>query len=289
MRLVGTGAALAIVLAMALPAVQAHTYVATVTIDGKEQPEGKCIKPWWSNENFPIMDINSRDMMCRTKNMDPSATAFCTVAAGSTVKVLWTESGKGSRAIDPAHPGPCLYYMSPMAADGTGNAWFKIAEEGYDETKKRWCTKRVYDEKGITEVTIPADLKPGDYLLRPELIALHEAERIYGTDKSAGAQYYPNCIQLKITGSGTVVPKGVTTNNIYKKDEPGIHFDLYNNFKTYPLPGPPLYKAGTAPKGGPSPTDIGTPTSTDGDSPAPTNPCNKRKPRKRVIVRRVEM
>ncbi|KAJ2775091.1 hypothetical protein IWQ56_000263 [Coemansia nantahalensis] len=270
------GVMLAMALALALPAVHAHTYVATVTLGGKEQPEGKCIRPWWKNENYPQMDLDAQDMLCRTENMDPSATDICPVAAGSTVQILWTESGKGSRAIDPEHPGPCFVYMSPMEANGKGNVWFKIAEEGYDPKAKRWCTRRMYDEGGIFEVTIPADLKPGNYIMRPELISLHEADRVYGDDKSAGAQYYPNCIQLKVTGSGTVVPPGVAIPGIYKKNDPGIHFNLWDDDPNkYPFPGPPVYKSGSA-KG------------TGGDP--PKSGCTKRKARKRQpVARRQEM
>ncbi|KAJ2711560.1 hypothetical protein H4R19_003191 [Coemansia spiralis] len=250
-------------LAMALPAVQAHTYVTSLTIDGKEQPVEKCVRPWWENENFPVNDPNSQDLLCRTKNMDAAATAICPVAAGSTIKVLWTESGKGSRAISPSHWGPCLAYMSPMEANGKGNVWFKIAEDGYDASTKKWCTQKLNDNKGYMDVTIPADLKPGNYLLRTELIALHEADREFGADQSAGAQYYPNCVQLKVTGSGTSVPAGVAIPGIYKKDDPGIHFNLWDLKTEYQIPGPALYKSGG---GGSLPTTTSGKVCTKGKS-----------------------
>lgn len=43
--------------------------------------------------------------------------------------------------------------------------------------------------------TIPKNLAPGNYLIRHELLALHQANT---------PQFYPECAQLVVTGSGTV-------------------------------------------------------------------------------------
>lgn len=43
--------------------------------------------------------------------------------------------------------------------------------------------------------TIPSNLAPGNYLIRHELLALHQANT---------PQFYPECAQLVVTGSGTV-------------------------------------------------------------------------------------
>lgn len=40
-------------------------------------------------------------------------------------------------------------------------------------------------------------LAPGNYLIRHELIALHQAN---------APQFYPECAQIKVTGSGTAQP-----------------------------------------------------------------------------------
>jgi hypothetical protein len=59
------------------------------------------------------------------------------------------------------------------------------------------------------DVKIPADIAPGDYLLRAEVIALHVAGSV------GGAQHYVSCYQLKITGGGTAKPSGVAFPGAY--------------------------------------------------------------------------
>lgn len=44
--------------------------------------------------------------------------------------------------------------------------------------------------------TIPSNLKPSNYLIRHELLAIHQANT---------PQFYPECAQLVVTGSGTAV------------------------------------------------------------------------------------
>jgi len=42
-----------------------------------------------------------------------------------------------------------------------------------------------------------------------------------------GAQFYPNCVQLEVTGDGAVeLPKGVSFPGAYKFSDPGIHHDV---------------------------------------------------------------
>lgn len=44
---------------------------------------------------------------------------------------------------------------------------------------------------------IPTNLAPGNYLIRHELLALHQ---------SNAPQFYPECAQLVVTGSGSASP-----------------------------------------------------------------------------------
>jgi hypothetical protein len=54
-------------------------------------------------------------------------------------------------------------------------------------------------ELGQHSFTIPSVLAAGDYLIRPEIIALHEGS------KQGGAQLYMACVQFKVAGSGSKV------------------------------------------------------------------------------------
>jgi cellulase len=75
------------------------------------------------------------------------------------------------------------------------------------------------------------------YVLRHELIALHGAQ-------NGDAQFYPQCINLEVTGSGSSIPLGGTIGTkLYAPKDPGVVFNLYTKFTTYPLPGPKLWKA----------------------------------------------
>lgn len=91
-----------------------------------------------------------------------------------------------------------------------------------------------------TSVTIPSDLH-GNFVLRHEIIALHSA------GQENGAQNYPQCINIKVKGTGKAHPcnegadcaKGT---GLYTPKEKGIIFNLYGGLTSYPMPGPTLFK-----------------------------------------------
>jgi hypothetical protein len=111
----------------------------------------------------------------------------------------------------------------------------KIGERGYLGSKK-WATDAIVGG-GTSSISIPASLKAGNYVLRHESIALHGARNI-------DAQFYPQCINLKVTGSGNAVPSnGVPGTRLYQTKEPGLVFDLYTSYSRYPIPGPKMWRA----------------------------------------------
>lgn len=61
------------------------------------------------------------------------------------------------------------------------------------------------------------------YLIRAEMIALHEGDVSYLKNKIRGAQFYPDCVQIEVTGEGTVeLPQGVSFPGAYSYDDPGV-------------------------------------------------------------------
>jgi hypothetical protein len=81
----------------------------------------------------------------------------------------------------------------------------------------------IEDEGLLAEVTLPANLKGGDYLLRHEVIALHMAEAL------GGAEFFPSCIQITVTGNGTSTATQKEMAHFpgaYKSTDPGIHLDV---------------------------------------------------------------
>ena len=78
-------------------------------------------------------------------------------------------------------------------------------------------------DKGTVSVTIPRNIPSGDYLLRIEHIALHQASNVNG------AQFYISCAQIKITGGGNGSPGPlVSFPGAYKATDPEIKVNIYS-------------------------------------------------------------
>ncbi|KAJ1901377.1 hypothetical protein LPJ66_000838 [Kickxella alabastrina] len=226
----------------------AHTYLSKLNIAGTQYDEGVCIRPYPSNRNFPVKDPSSSDMTCGVGGLSSTAAKTCPVAAGSKITVEWhhDNASDSDDVIDITHMGPCLVYMAPLSSNGKGDVWFKVFEDGYDASSNQWCVNKIRANHGKLDITIPSDIKAGDYLLRTEVIALHESDTDYASNSARGSQYYPNCAQVSVTGSGAAVPVGHAIPGIYKTNSPGIIFDLYSSYNSYPIPGPAVYVAGSA-------------------------------------------
>jgi len=121
---------------------------------------------------------------------------------------------------------------------GESAVWFKIAETGRSGTSNTWGDSplMVPGNSGV-QYTIPSCLAPGYYLVRHEIIALHASYEY------PGAQFYPGCHQLQVTGSGTKKPSSglVAFPGAYKGSDPGITYDAYKA-QTYTVPGPAVFK-----------------------------------------------
>ena len=93
------------------------------------------------------------------------------------------------------------------SCDGSGSGWFKIDEGGFhgDGTKvfldtevpSGWDIAKLVGGNKSWSSKVPQNLAPGNYLVRHELIALHQAN---------SPQFYPECAQVVITGSGSAQP-----------------------------------------------------------------------------------
>jgi cellulase len=71
------------------------------------------------------------------------------------------------------------------------------------------------------------DLVSYSYLIRAEMIGLHEADVSYAKNPLRGAQFYPNCVQIEVLGSGTVeLPQGVSFPGAYSYNDPGVVYDV---------------------------------------------------------------
>lgn len=87
--------------------------------------------------------------------------------------------------------------------------------------------------------TVPVALKPGAYLIRFELLALHQANT---------PQFYPECANLIVTGSGSAFPSSAYLAPIpgaWGANDPGVNIDIYSDaaksMTSYPVPGPAVW------------------------------------------------
>ncbi|KAI1146791.1 carbohydrate-binding module family 1 protein [Nemania diffusa] len=202
--------------------------------------------------NSPVQDVTSKDIACNAGTAP--VTGKCAVPAGSTVTVeMHQQPGDRSCASDAIggdHFGPVAVYMAAVpdasSAAGASASWFKVFGDAWARNPSGaigsadfWGTKDLNACCGLMDVVVPADLAPGDYLLRAEALALHSAGGV------GGAQFYVTCYQLTVTGSGTARPAGVALPGAYAASDPGILINIYQPLSTYVAPGPTVYSGGS--------------------------------------------
>ncbi|KAI5925474.1 glycoside hydrolase family 61 protein [Camillea tinctor] len=229
-----------------------HGYVTSYVADGKQE-QGFLLDYYYNKKNgMPYPDIaawyaenldsgfvapdayQTPDINCH-KSSEPGKLTT-TVPAGSTVKFQWGPEGK-----EWPHPyGPIIDYIAACngdcsTVDKTKLEWVKIQAVGVDYDTQVWASGKLIENHNTWETKIPASIAPGDYVLRHEIIALH------GGGSLNGAQNYPQCFNIKITGSGTAKPAGTLGTSLYKNTDPGIYFNPYVTIKEYPMPGPELF------------------------------------------------
>lgn len=170
------------------------------------------------------------DIVCH-KSATPGG-AHVEVAAGDSISIQWDTWPE-------SHKGPMIDYLAACSgncedSDKTALEFFKIDGAGYDAASSTWASDVLIANNNTWLVQIPSSIAPGNYVLRHETIALHSA----GSED--GAQNYPQCFNLAVTGSGTEVPAGTLGTELYKIDDAGIVVDIYNGLSSYAVPGPTL-------------------------------------------------
>lgn len=269
--------------------VRGHGYFSSLTIDGTVLREGDCTRPHPDSEyDYPISQIQrtnglqSADMTCGwLPAASQKANRKCPVNPGSKmVYQFHYEMGLGASdtyIIAPDHRGPCIIYMA-KSETGAGPVWFKVFEDGYNQQTKQWCVDKLRAGHGKLNWTIPANLAPGNYLVRGEIIALHEGFELYG------AQPYVGCAEVTVGGSQTGTPSSsqlVSFPGAYTATDAGILFDIYTGKNpAYPIPGPALFTGAAVNTGAVASTSTtgtkpASSTSTTGKAAASTSTTGK--------------
>lgn len=191
----------------------------------------------WDSYN-PIQDPTLATMACNANGAAGALSA--TVAAGSKIIAYWNNPW-------PHTIGPMVTWMANCGGDcksftPTGNVWFKIDQAGLisgDVSTGLWGSGQMVQQNSSWTSTIPSSLKAGNYLIRHETIALHTAN---------APQWYPECAQLTVTGSGSGVPGSeylAAIPGVYKMSDPEVDIDIYASAEkgvtTYTIPGPAVW------------------------------------------------
>lgn len=202
----------------------------------------------------PPSNYTIPDIICHRDGAPPRA--HVPVSPGDVVHFQWN-------GWPLSHDGPVQSYLAPCdasntdAGDGCASVnktklrFFKIDDSapvllnGGGGSPGRWATEVLIANNNSWRIEVPTTLSPGPYVLRHEIIALHYA------NLPNGAQNYPQCFNLWVTGgmanSGTRPTRpsegahaGDLATEMYHADDPGIDIDIYRTLTTYEIPGPTL-------------------------------------------------
>ncbi|KAK6580957.1 hypothetical protein PZA11_006445 [Diplocarpon coronariae] len=244
------------------------SYVEEITVDGTKYPGNL------ASTNAP-QNAAPQSIAWSSKALDPGFVAPSKFGSDDIICHIGSENAAGSAPVKAggkvdlrwntwlkSHHGPILTYLANC---GTSCAtvkkaslkFFKIAESGLLDGSAppgKWATDELRANGLTYSVSIPASIAVGKYVLRHEIIALHAAST------AGGAQSYPFCINLEVTGGGSDAPEGVLGTALYTPTDPGIQVSIDTAPLTYQIPGPPLFSGGGGGSYPPTTTTPGEPS-----------------------------
>ncbi|KAI1188025.1 glycosyl hydrolase family 61-domain-containing protein [Nemania serpens] len=198
----------------------------------------------WSTTAFDQGYVNqtgytTEEIICHRGARNAKAHAL--VKAGDHIHVQWN-------GWPMSHKGPMIDYLASCGenkpceeVDKNDLNFFKISElgllDGANDTAGPgglWATDLLIANNNSWIVEIPPQMKQGFYVLRSEIIALHNASN------EIGCQNYPQCLNIYIAGDGAFLPTGTPGKKLYDPEDPSVHLDIYDGLSTYKIPGPPV-------------------------------------------------
>ncbi|KIY49623.1 hypothetical protein FISHEDRAFT_24835, partial [Fistulina hepatica ATCC 64428] len=226
---------------------------------------------------------NNSEMSCEGSSAASAAAPdVLSVAAGSNITVQWAGAtsellGKpGTGGVTDRNPwvhamGMVVDYITSCgdsgctSFDATNAGWTKVDEFGIDPNQTisddlrttmsekpeeyypsangLWGMAKLVQDGSQWDVTIPSNLKAGEYILRHEIGAMHNPKT--SGDTTTGPQLYISCIQLEVTGDGTVeLPDGTQSGSLYDPDGDFANFDVYSSDTaalSFVVPGPAVW------------------------------------------------
>ncbi|KAI1307075.1 lytic polysaccharide monooxygenase [Xylaria venustula] len=264
-----------------------HGFVSNINIDRlmydgfhPPTPNADPLAVGWSTTAFDQGYVNqtgftTEEIICHRGSENANAHAL--VSAGDRIHIQWN-------GWPMSHKGPVMDYLASCGGNQTCEKvdkndlnFFKISELGLLDGKNitagpggLWATDLLIANNNSWIVEIPQQIKPGFYVLRTEIIALHNASN------EIGSQNYPQCLNIAIVGNGTVLPSGTPGKKLYDPNDPSVHLNIYEGLSTYKIPGPAVMsgvKADTIPPlSHPVPTGPGAIYTGTATTPAITTP-----------------
>ena len=237
--------------------VDAHTLFSTFYVNGVAQGDGTCVR--MSNVNSqatnPLHGITGNNMACGV-NGENGVARVCGAKAGDTLTFeyrTWPDLNDPEYvpgSIDKSHKGTCEVYMkkvnSAIKDPGAGSGWFSIYRDDYDSAAGKWCTEKLITNNGHLSVNIPKDLAGGYYLVRPAILALHQADK-----NPPDPQFYVGCAQIFLTSDGSAIPKDtVSIPGYVSMSDPAMTYHVWDNTLKLPFPwfGAKPYVSGSSSK-----------------------------------------
>ncbi|KAK5656395.1 hypothetical protein OQA88_4776 [Cercophora sp. LCS_1] len=197
-----------------------HGAVTSYIIGGKPYPGYNGLAPESSPETIqfqwenmhPTFSIDALKIRC---NLGTSAQLSAPAQAGENVTAVWKQWTH--------QQGPVMVWMFKCPDGFSGcigdtKGWFKIDQLGMWGDKlnsNNWGTAVVMEKLEWSSV-IPKNLAPGSYLIRHELLSLHQKKI---------SQFYAQCAQIVVSGEGTATPPAeylYTIPSYAAQDDPGV-------------------------------------------------------------------
>jgi len=243
--------------ALHLTGVFGHGFVRKITIDGVDYQGtnpfngGPPSVVWpYTGGNGPIKDVNSPDITCN--KITGPAQISAQAKAGSTVVIDWNGSSfwpAGDTGLGPEnHHGPVQTYLAKCSGPCSQAVAQQLTWVKFQETARVqagpvpgvWGSDLLTKAGSTVTMTLPLGLESGEYVMRHEILALHDAQ-------NGDPQFYPMCTNLIITGDGSSplpVAQGIQLPGGYRADDPFLHVNLFDGSlesQNYVAPGPPVF------------------------------------------------
>ncbi|KXJ92253.1 glycosyl hydrolase family 61-domain-containing protein [Microdochium bolleyi] len=260
--------------AVATQQASAHSIFTTLFVNEVSQGDATCVRmnPSPGTCTNPVPDLQGEDMACGIGGS--KAVAFtCPAPAGSKLTFQWRlwANAEQPGVIDKSHMGPCAVYAKYLGSSSTasaaaGGGWIKLWHEGYDSAAGKWCTEKLIDNNGLLSIDLAPGLTAGNWLFRPELLALQNTAQ-------GDPQFYVGCAQVFVEST---VKEPLKVPDKYQVSIPGhvsyghpsTTFDVWNPKFPYTMPGPEVYAV-------PSPANPGGGGARGGDAVVVTQTAGK--------------